>query len=277
MTYQELLRQGVQKLTAAEITDAQTDAWLLLEFVTGIDRTHYFIRQKENCSTGEAKKYSALLEKRACHVPLQYLTGIQEFMGYPFSVDEHVLIPRQDTELLVLEALKRIKEKDRVLDMCTGSGCIIISLAKKSVGQSFTGADISGEALRIAQKNAADLQASVLFMQSDLFENIDGLFEVIVSNPPYIRSDEILRLMPEVREFEPVLALDGKADGLWFYREIVRQAEDYLQRGGWLLLEIGCDQGKDVSAMMEAAGYTEIEIKKDLAGLDRVVCGRRSA
>lgn len=277
MTYQELLRQGVQKLTAAEITDAQTDAWLLLEFVTGIDRTHYFIRQKENCSTGEVKKYNALLEKRACHVPLQHLTGVQEFMGYPFSVDEHVLIPRQDTELLVLEALKRIKEKDRVLDMCTGSGCIIISLAKKSVGQSFTGADISGEALRIAQKNAADLQASVQFMQSDLFENIDGLFEVIVSNPPYIRSDEILRLMPEVREFEPVLALDGRADGLWFYREIVRQAEAHLQRGGWLLFEIGCDQGKDVSVMMEAAGYTEIEIKKDLAGLDRVVCGRRSA
>lgn len=277
MIYQELLRHGAQRLTEKGIEDAQTDAWLLLEFVTGIDRTHYFLRQMDECPFDVAEKYRRLLEKRACHVPLQHLTGVQEFMGFSFSVNEHVLIPRQDTELLVLEALKCIKEKDRVLDMCTGSGCIIISLAKKSSGESFTGADISGDALKVARKNAVDLQAQVEFVQSDLFENTDGLFDVIVSNPPYIRSKEISELMPEVREFEPHLALDGREDGLWFYREIIRQAEMHLQKTGCLLFEIGCDQGEDVSALMKTAGYTEIEIKKDLAGLDRVVCGRRPA
>ncbi len=277
MIYQEVLRHGVQRLTTAGIADAQTDAWLLLEFVTGIDRAHYFLRQKEECPADAAEEYRKLLEKRTSHVPLQHLTGVQEFMGYPFSVNEHVLIPRQDTELLVLEALKRIKEKDRVLDMCTGSGCIIISLAQKSAGEYFAAADISGDALKVARKNAMDLQTQVWFTQSDLFENIDGLFDVIVSNPPYIRSKEISGLMPEVREFEPHLALDGREDGLWFYREIIRQAETHLQKAGWLLFEIGFSQGADVSALMKTAGYTEIEIKKDLAGLDRVVCGRRPA
>lgn len=277
MMYRELLRKGVQVLEKAEITDAQTDAWLLLEFVTGIDRTHYFLRQSEECPADEAENYKRLLEKRSSHVPLQHLTGVQEFMGFPFSVNEHVLIPRQDTELLVLEALARVKENDSILDMCTGSGCIIISLAKKSCAQSFTGADISEEALKVAQKNASDLEADVRFVRSNLFEKTDGYFDMIVSNPPYIRRKEILNLMPEVRDFEPVLALDGSEDGMWFYREIIRQAEEHLQKNGWLLFEIGFDQGREVSALMEAAGYKEVEIKKDLAGLDRVVCGRRSA
>lgn len=275
MTYRELLKEGVQRLTQAEIADAQTDAWLLLEFVTGIDRTHYFLRQSDSCTEDETAAYEALLNKRVQHVPLQHLTGIQEFMGYPFRVNEHVLIPRQDTELLVLEAQKHIGKGSRVLDLCTGSGCIIISLAKTCEAAEFTGADISEEALKTAQDNAAYLQARVRFLKSNLFEKIEGTFDCIVSNPPYIRSEEILQLMPEVRDFEPHLALDGSADGLYFYRKIVEESQRYLTESGWLLFEIGCDQGKDVSVLMEEAGYTEIEVKKDLAGLDRAVCGRR--
>lgn len=277
MTYRELLRAGIQQLTQAEIADAQTDAWLLLEFVTGIDRTHYFLRQSDFCTEDEKAAYEALLNKRAQHVPLQHLTGVQEFMGYPFRVNEHVLIPRQDTELLVLEAQKRIGKGSCVLDMCTGSGCIIISLAKTCEAAEFTGADISEEALKTAQDNAEYLQAQVRFLKSNLFEKIEGTFDCIVSNPPYIRSEEIQQLMPEVRDFEPHLALDGSADGLYFYRKIAEESQRYLAADGWLLFEIGCDQGKDVSALMEEAGYTEIEVKKDLAGLDRVVCGRRPA
>ncbi|MDO5539270.1 MAG: peptide chain release factor N(5)-glutamine methyltransferase [Eubacteriales bacterium] len=276
MNCRELLQNGRNYLESCNVPDSDVDAWLLFEFVTGIDRTHYFLRQTEECDTKWQEKYEELIEKRGQHIPLQHLTGQQEFMGFPFRVNEHVLIPRQDTELLVTEALKRIKAGNSVLDMCTGSGCIIISLQKLcgSPKGRYVAVDISEEALLTAEENAAGLGADVEFVRSDLFEKVDGRYDCIVSNPPYIKSGEIGKLMPEVKDHEPVLALDGLEDGLYFYRRIIKDAARYLKSGGWLLFEIGFDQGKAVSELMEEQGYTELEIKKDLAGLDRVVIGK---
>lgn len=274
LSYREILQWGTGALTAHGIEEAASDAWILLEHVTGIDRTHYFLRMQEMCPQTEADRYRALIGRRGQHVPVQYLTGVQEFMGYPFRVNDQVLIPRQDTELLVLEAEKKIRPGAAVLDMCTGSGCIIISLAKRC-RISACAADISEGALAVAQENADALQAEVAFIKSDLFEKITGVYDCIVSNPPYIASGEIPGLMPEVRDHEPVTALDGAADGLHFYRRIAADAKNFLKPEGWLLCEIGFDQGTEVAALFQREGYTEIEVKKDLAGLPRVVIARR--
>ncbi len=273
-SYREVLQWGTSVLMTQKIQDAAVDAWLLLEYVTGIDRTHYFLKMQEICPDEMENRYRELIGRRAQHVPLQYLTGVQEFMGYSFRVNDQVLIPRGDTELLVLEAEKKIRPGARVLDMCTGSGCIIISLAKRCSISAFA-ADISEGALAVARENAAALQAEAEFIKSDLFENIEGAYDCIVSNPPYIASGEIPRLMPEVRDYEPLTALDGKADGLYFYRRIAAGAKRFLKPEGWLLCEIGFDQGAEVASLFRKEGYTEIEIKKDLAGLPRVVTGRR--
>ena len=194
-------------------------------------------------------------------------------MGLKFHVSPHVLIPRQDTEILVEEALKRIRPGMDVLDLCTGSGCIIISM-KKYQGQIRAAAcDNSPQALAVARENAALNGVSVQFLEGDLFRPVEGMFDAIVSNPPYIPTGELAGLMPEVRDFEPRSALDGDADGLIFYRRIVNDAKNHLKPGGFLLFEIGCDQGKDVSELMWQAGYQDRNVIKDLAGLDRVVAG----
>lgn len=272
-SYCGLLQWGIGTLKAQEITEAASDAWILLEYVTGIDRTHYFLKMTESCPKEAAESYRELIGRRAQHMPVQYLTGEQEFMGYSFRVNEQVLIPRQDTELLVLEAEKKIRPGAAVLDMCTGSGCIIISLAKRCRISAFA-ADISEGALAVAQENATALQADVAFIKSDLFEAVEGKYDCIVSNPPYIASGEIPRLMPEVRDYEPITALDGSADGLRFYRRIAADAKKFLKPGGWVFCEIGFDQGKTVPEMFEKEGYQEIIVKKDLAGLPRVVTAR---
>ena len=192
----------------------------------------------------------------------------------PFRVNESVLIPRQDTETLVEEALKYVHPGMKVLDMCTGSGCIILTLLHFVKDCQGTAVDLSERALAVAKRNAKKLQKECTFIHSDLFENIQGRFDVIVSNPPYIATKEIEALEPEVRIHEPMMALDGMEDGLFFYRKIVSESVDYLNPNGWLIFEIGYDQGKAVSKMMEAAGYAQVGIVKDLAGLDRVVIGR---
>lgn len=274
MTYLELLRAGERFLSGQGIGDAHADAWILLEHAAQIDRAHYLLRQTEHCPPDLKEKYEQLIRERARHIPVQYLTNEQEFMGLKFTVDTHVLIPRQDTELLVQETEKELRPHASVLDLCTGSGCIIISLAKRNRIKA-TGTDLSPEALRIARLNAKTLNADVTFLESDLFAQVQGTYDCIVSNPPYIKSGEISKLMPEVRAHEPRLALDGHADGLYFYRRILERAADYLVPGGRLLFEIGCDQGEAVEQLMRSAGYLKIERKKDLAGLDRVVAGRR--
>lgn len=194
-------------------------------------------------------------------------------MGYPFYVDEHVLIPRQDTETLAEEALKVLKPGMQVLDLCTGSGCILISLMKMCEGLYGTGSDISEEALEVARKNACRLEVNATFIRSSLFEHISGRYDLIVSNPPYIRTSVIQELQEEVRLHDPFIALDGKEDGLYFYREIIKAGGGYLKPGGYLMFEIGYDQGTEVASLMEKHGYRNIMVKKDLAGLDRVVSG----
>ena len=226
----------------------------------------------------KAEHYRRDIETRAQRIPLQHITGEQEFMGLDFKVNEHVLIPRQDTETLVEEALKKIRPGMQILDMCTGSGCILESILKfaerKGISVSGTGCDISEEALKVAKENDSRLQTGAVFIQGNLFENIAETYDVIVSNPPYIRTEEISRLEDEVRLHDPWIALDGKEDGLYFYRLIVKESVKHIKKGGYLLFETGFDQGKDVSALLEEQGYEEIQVKKDLAGLDRVVMGR---
>ena len=273
MTIQELYKEGIFRLKHARIAEAELDAWYLLEYVTGISRTMYYLKQAEPAEEQAVERYFDCISRRAQRIPLQHITGEQEFMGLPFIVNEHVLIPRQDTEILVEEALSHLSGNERVLDMCTGSGCILISLEHYRKGIRAVGADISDEALQVAKRNAESLNADVTFLKSDLFEQVAERYDLIVSNPPYIRTKAIEELEEEVRLHDPMIALDGKEDGLYFYRKITEKSRKHLKQGGWLLFEIGYDQGEDVAKMMEKAGFTEVTVKKDLAGLDRVVSG----
>lgn len=275
MTYREAIETGTRILQKENIADAKIDAWYLLQMACKIDRNFYYLHEEDELTAEQQSEYESMVHKRAEHVPLQYIIGEQEFMGLKFKVNSNVLIPRQDTETLVEEALRVAKPGMRVLDLCTGSGCIIISLAKNVADISCTGSDISKQALLVAKENAKANEVEVEWERSDLFENISGTFDLIVSNPPYIPTGEIPGLMPEVRDFEPVDALDGKEDGLYFYRIITEKSPEYLTSDGYLYFEIGYDQGEAVSAMMRQCGYTQVEVIKDLAGNDRVVKGRK--
>lgn len=261
------------------IEDAAADAWYLMEYVTGMSRTSYLLRRQETMEPEQREKYWRMVRRRGEHIPLQHLTGVQEFMGFPFRVNEHVLVPRQDTETLAVEALsclrKKKKEKDtlHVLDLCTGSGCIAISLKKLCPAALVTGSDISPEALAVSEENGISLGAEVNWVRSDLFARLEGVYDVIVSNPPYIRTAVIETLSEEVRCHEPHQALDGHEDGLHFYRRIISEAGNFLRPGGWLLFEIGYDQGEAVTELMRRNGFQDVKVIKDLAGLDRVVSG----
>ena len=278
MTYRECYEQGCRTLQAAGIEEAALDARLLLEAVCGTDRNDLLVHGEQPVAPEAEEKYFGWIGKRAGRIPLQQLTGEQDFMGLTFTVNENVLIPRQDTEILVEEVLKELHDGMRVLDMCTGSGCILLSLLHYSNDCEGLGVDLSAEALEVAGRNVLKVLTPekaehVHFLQSDLFEKVEGKFEIIVSNPPYIASAEVDRLMPEVRDHEPRMALDGSADGLVFYRKITEQAGSYLKEGGKLCFEIGYDQGDEVRELMETHGFADVQVLKDLAGLDRVVTG----
>lgn len=280
LTYRQMCHNGAAILADAGITDAEYDSFALLEYITGMDRTAYILDGSKSVPEDIAERYDAVIDRRSSHIPLQHITGQAWFYGRSFNVNSDVLVPRQDTEVLVSEALKVINAKDSVLDMCTGSGCIIITLAlEKKLGRAL-GADISEAALKVASGNREKLGADdVTFVKSNIFSDInvndDELFDVIVSNPPYIATGEIETLTEEVRIHDPYIALDGLEDGLHFYREITQQSMNYIKSGGWLLYEIGCTQAHDVSDIMSEYGYSNIKVIKDLAGLDRVVMGRR--
>ena len=274
LTLQMIYKEGAETLEHAGIPDAKLDAWYLLEYVTGISRASYFGDPKREVPKEQAESYREVILRRAGHIPLQHITGEQEFMGYTFLVNPDVLIPRQDTETLTVEALKFTKPGMKVLDMCTGSGCILISLLKSCPGLKGTGCDISEKALKMARENGRRLQVEASWIQSDLFEQISERFDLIVSNPPYIRTGVIEELQEEVRLHDPWIALDGKKDGLYFYRRIIAESTGYIRDNGAMMFEIGHDQAEDVVRLMEEAGYTQIRVKKDLAGLDRVVTGR---
>ncbi len=273
MNYRKLYETGKDRLEKAGIQEAALDARLLLEEVCGTDRNTLLVHGDRAVTEEEETQFRIFIERRSTHEPLQQITGWQEFMGLRFSVTEDVLVPRQDTETLVEEVMRYLRDGMEILDVCTGSGCILLSLLRYSNGCRGVGCDISEKALAVAAQNAKELGISAQFIQSDLFESIEGRFEYIVSNPPYIRKDMIPTLMEEVRDHEPLIALDGGEDGLDFYRKITREATEHLYSGGMLFFEIGYDQGEAVKLLMEEEGYEEVTVSQDLAGLDRVVYG----
>lgn len=286
MNYRDCYEKGRTILRTAGIEEADWDARLLLEHICGTGRNDLLVHGDRLVEAEKEAEYFKLLEKRRQRIPLQQITGVQEFMGLTFQVNEYVLIPRQDTEILVEEVLKNLPVGAHILDMCTGSGCILLSLLKYGRSCTGVGVDISEEALKVANRNGERLLGAdealqgkevFSFIQGNLFERVNGKYEIIVSNPPYIRSDVILTLMPEVREHEPLLALDGAEDGLFFYRKIVDESRDYLTDGGRLYFEIGYDQAEEVCGLMRSAGFAEIKVVKDYAGLDRVVYGSLGA
>ena len=272
----DIIKKAQNTLEAAGIADSQVDSWLLAEFVFGITRVKYYANMQMTVDGRSAEKYNELVNQRSGHIPLQHIIGTQEFMGLTFKVNENVLIPRQDTELLVENVVDYLGNDERtVLDMCTGSGCIAVSIDRLSKDSKVTAVDISEKALEVAQENNRLNNANVTFIQSDLFTNVTGKYDIIVSNPPYIRTDEIPKLMEEVKSHEPVMALDGMEDGLYFYKKICGEASDYLNDNGKIFFEIGYDQGDDVSEILRQNRFCNIEVLKDLSGNDRVVIARK--
>ena len=348
----DVLNYGKKILKNAGIVEADLDAWYLFEQSFGISRAQYFLCARENIVGSTAQKmtaqeqtgnslesknaldcvelwlkeklsaYENALKKRVARIPLQQIIGQQEFMGLSFFVNEHVLIPRQDTETLVELVLQEQKDKDiSILDMCTGSGCIAVSLKKLGGYAHVEGADISEESLKVAKRNSEEIlenndvnndavssrteqiqnctnltnnqnkqnnsakrkiseasklsQAGVTFRHSDMFSNFPETeqFDVIVSNPPYIPSAVIEELEPEVRDHEPRGALDGTADGLYFYRILAEECAKHLTPGGRVYFEIGYDQGAAVKELLDIHGFKDTRVIQDLAGKDRVVCG----
>lgn len=282
LTLDLLLTEGVKVLTEAGIEEATLDARYLLFEVFHTDMTHFLLDRgrvisEDDQVLDQVKQYRLMIEKRSQRIPLQHITGSREFMGLEFYVNEHVLIPRQDTETLVELILKDYKgRKPVILDMCTGSGCIAISLSKIGGFDDVAAVDLSKEALKVAKRNADVLlgPGRITLIESDLFQAIEpkSRFDIIVSNPPYIPTEIIKELQPEVRNFEPMLALDGREDGLFFYRQLVSEGRRFLNPGGSIYFEIGYDQAESVSALLEDAGFAEIRVVKDAAELDRVVC-----
>lgn len=274
MNRAEALDFGVAKLTEAGFSEARSDAMILLEYTLNITRNDMYVHPETDLSGDEVSSYSDAIDMRLKHIPVQHITGFQDFMGLEFAVNEHVLIPRQDTETLVEEVMRFNHDGNRILDMCTGSGCILLSLLKYSNDCIGVGVDISDEALDVAKSNADRLGLKADFVHSNLFTELsDDKFDIIVSNPPYIESDVIETLMEEVRDHEPRLALDGSADGLEFYKRIVSEAPSFLRKGGMLFFEIGYNQGQSVSDLLKAAQFSDVTVVKDLAGCDRVVYG----
>ena len=287
MTIKEALDFGKEKLKNAGIDDFEYDTKEILAKVTGLKPMDFFLHYSDELSEEDEKLFYSLIDKRSERIPLQLLFGTQEFMGYSFGVSKNVLIPRIDTETLCEEAEKLSHDNMRFLDICTGTGCIPIALVKRIKGSKAIGIDISDDAIALSRKNAADLGADCLFYQGDLYDELpselpegfsaDGnrevKFDMIISNPPYIKSSEIENLMPEVKDHEPHLALDGGDDGLIFYRRITKDAGTYLKNRGILMFEIGYDEGQAVRDIMKENGFKEIFLKKDLAGNDRVVGG----
>ncbi len=276
MTVAEALRKGVETLRAAGIEEAEIDAAILMQAMTGIERAHALAFPEEVLPEEKRPGYEEALKRRADREPAAYITGEREFMGLPFRVRRGVLIPRDDTETLVEEVMLHLQDGMRILDLCTGSGCIALSLLHYSNDTTALGTDLSPEAVSCAEENAGSLGLKERYraVRTDLFPEERGeRYDLIVSNPPYIMADVIDTLMPEVRDHEPRMALDGGADGLTYYRRIVGGAPEWLRSDGWLFTEIGYDQGEAVADLFENAGFHETAVIKDLGGRDRVVKG----
>lgn len=274
-----MLSNGIKYLEENQVSDAKIDANLLLEYVLDVNKVYIIINGNEELTKEQIDKYMELIRLRADKKPLQYIIGHQEFMGLDFIVNKNVLIPRQDTEVLVLEAINCIEGNNiiNILEIGTGSGCIPISICENCKEVIATTVDISDKAIEIAKKNAIANEVSdrITFIQSNLLSNVDKdiEYELFISNPPYIKKDDINDLMIEVKDHEPINALDGGKDGLYFYREISKQVKDFATKKSYILYEVGHNQSIEVKNILEDYGYTDIEIIKDLAGINRVVKG----
>lgn len=273
MIYLDLYKKGVKRLEECGVKEAGLDARLLLESVCNTDRTVLYAHPEREVSPEEEKQFEEYLSRREKREPLQYILGQQEFMGLNFHTRPDTLIPRQDTETLVEDAMKGLHDGMEILDICCGTGCILLSLLHYSNDCRGVGVDINEEAINLSKENAKvlGLENCSIFLVSDMFENVTGNYDLIVSNPPYIPRDIIDTLEPEVKDFEPRSALDGGVSGLDFYHILAEGGKKHLKRGGIFYMEIGYDQGPSVKALFEEEGYKNVEVLKDLAGLDRVV------
>lgn len=266
-----VLLEQVNKILAPANVDESDGEWIV-SILSGVPRSD-LAKSTQLCQPSVVERAFDWAKQRLEGAPLWYITGDAEFYGYTFKVDSRVLIPRPETEELCEYALSLIKDGDSVLDLCTGSGAIAVTLAKKSSATVYA-SDISEGALELASQNAELNQASVQFIHSNLFESIEGKFNLIVSNPPYIPTADVQQLDKEVKDYEPILALDGGADGLDFYRLIAKNASEYLEDGGLLLMEFGIGQAQDIANLLEES-FTEIEIKKDISGKERIIKARK--
>lgn len=278
MTPRELLKLLTAEMAEAGVPDADVDASLLLSHVTGQNPLNLRLDSWSQVSLADEERFRALCEKRKSRTPLQYLTGVQSFLGRDFHVDERVLIPRPETELLAERAIALLREEKHspiALDMCCGSGCLAVSMALGDPRAQVHAADLSEGALAVTKLNADRLHARVTLHQGDLFDavSIHQIYHVIVSNPPYIPAADCLELQEEVRR-EPLMALDGGMDGYDFYRRIAMDALWFLQPGGTLLMEVGYGQAERVMALCKDAGLTPIAIHQDYQHIDRMVEAR---
>ena len=275
MTAREALRLAAARLEAAGVPDARLDAEYLLAELLGTDRLRLIADGGRDLSETQIKDYEQWLARRERREPLQYILGTQPFMGFMLKTSLAALIPRADTERLCEAALGVLRPGMRALDLCTGTGALAIALKKLCPGALVCASDLSKDALALAQSNAEALKADIRFYEGDLFSPLQGeRFDLIVSNPPYIPQKDLPALQAEVL-FEPMMALDGGKDGLSFYRRIAKEAPAHLNPGGYLMLEIGSDQGQSVPQLLAETGFTGITLQQDYAGLDRVVIGRR--
>jgi len=271
MTYKEAYEFGVEALNRESVLDAKLDARILLEYICQTDRSYLYVHGEEVVSEKSEKAYKESVKKRALRIPLQHIMGSCEFMGLSFFVNEDVLIPRQDTECLVEKIWQHTEKNLEILDVCTGSGCILLSILSKKETWRGVGSDISKKAIRVANENAKKLQIPATFIESDMFHKIEGKFDIIVSNPPYIKTSVIQELMPEVRDHDPRIALDGKEDGLHFYKILAKEAGNFLKKNGVIYVEIGYNQGKEVRALFEEEGFLDTKVYQDIPGSDRVI------
>lgn len=290
ISIKEAINMSTQMLTMAKCDTPKLDAEVLLAFFLNVDRSFLFAHYADDLDEKRSDSFFEIIDKRVAGVPVPYITGRKEFMGISFKVNENVLIPRPDTEILVEETIELANEMQKglasleILDLCCGSGAIAVSLAYYLNKAKLTASDISGPAIIIAKDNARDykLTNKIKFVLGDLFEPFKSSgfgksqFDIIVSNPPYIKSDEIQMLQREILENEPLLALDGGENGLDFYSKIIEKAPAFLKKNGCLILEIGYDQKDAVFALLEATGkFKEYKVEKDLAGHDRVVVAKK--
>lgn len=274
MTVAKAVNNIKEKLSAAGIDTASLDAQLIAGKALNMTRVQILTYPDKILTEEEKCKINEMFLKRINRMPMQYILGECEFMGLNFKVNSNTLIPRGDTEILVEKAIELINENNYkyVLDIGTGSGAIAVSIAKYT-GAKVTAVDISNEAIMVAKENATNNEVNIEFINSDLFEDVTGSYDLIVSNPPYIEKDVIKTLEPDVKDYEPVIALDGGCDGLDFYKSITKDCCKYLNENGSIIFEIGYNQGEVVSSLLSAYNFGKISVKKDLAGLDRVVIG----